>query len=450
VLCVKRSAGAGTWVTFVDGRPASLEVRRCHIRVVKGPDAGLARTFEQPVIRVGGQQGADFALADPKVSGLHFEVRLDDLGFRVRDVGSTNGTYVAGLRIVDAHVPPGAIISVGDSQLAFEPGADAVSYPLSASDRFAGLVGGSPAMRQLYARLEKIAATDATVLIEGETGTGKDVVAEAIHVTSPRSAGSFVVLDCGAIAANLIESELFGHDKGAFTGATTTYPGAFERADGGTLFLDEIGELPLELQPKLLGAIERREIRRVGGNAPLRTDIRVIAATNRDLGVEVSRGAFREDLYYRLAVARVAVPTLRERKQDIPALVSHFLAELPGARTRLKSRTLALMQKHDWPGNVRELRNMVERAALLDEVPESTGSLARERPAQPADSRVVRVDLDIDLPYRRAKRAVTDEFERVYVSALLERHGNNVSAVARACGADRMTIHKIVQRFKMR
>jgi DNA-binding NtrC family response regulator len=441
-----------TWIADgVDGRPSGLRIRRIRLTVVAGPDVGLSRTFEAHVIRVGAQRGADLALTDGKVSRTHFEIRLDAQGYRVRDLESTNGTFVSGLRVHDAYVPPGASIYVGDTRLRFDPLDDSVEVALSSADRYGGMVGRSVVMRELFARLATVAPTDATVLVTGETGTGKELVAEALHEHSPRRGGPFVVLDCGAIPANLMESEAFGHERGAFTGATAAHPGAFERADGGTLFLDEIGELPLEMQPKLLRALEGREIRRVGGAKTLRVNIRVVAATNRDLAVEVNKGRFREDLYYRLAVARVAMPPLRERREDIPLLVEHILAGLPNGRERgPRPETIELMKRHEWPGNVRELRNVIERAVLFDApmrelsviapVPAASGAAVAEE---------LRVPIDPKVPFKVAKQDLTDEFERRYIRALLEAHGGNISAAARAAGIDRMSIHKILNRLGM-
>jgi DNA-binding NtrC family response regulator len=314
------------------------------------------------------------------------------------------------------------------------------------------MVGRSVVMRELFARLAAVAPTDATVLVTGETGTGKELVAEALHENSARKGGPFVVLDCGAIPANLMESETFGHERGAFTGATSARAGAFERANGGTLFLDEIGELPLEMQPKLLRALERREIRRVGGTKMLQVNIRVVAATNRDLAVEVNKGRFREDLFYRLAVAHLAVPALRERRDDIPLLVEHILAGLPEGRDRgPRSETIELMKKHEWPGNVRELRNVIERAVLFKQNVREPSVIAAAVPAareavSPDDLRVV---VDPKIPFKVAKQDLIDEFERRYVRALLDAHGGNISAAARAAGIDRMSIHKILTRLGM-
>ena len=289
------------------------------------------------------------------------------------------------------------------------------------------------------------------------------MVAEALHDHSPRSRGPFVVLDCGSIPPNLIESELFGHERGAFTGATNNYAGAFERAHGGTVFLDEIGELPLGMQPKLLRVLERKEVRRVGGAKTIEVDVRIVAATNRDLGVEVNRGRFREDLYYRLAVARVHVPPLRERKDDLPLLIEHILATTPGGETAsIAQETIDLMMKHDWPGNVRELRNVIERAVLLAEAPEHEDALRRAplpekrsepsitvTPSQTATSTdaSMTVPVDVGIPFKLAKQNVISEFERRYISRLLAQHDGNISAAARAAGIDRMSIHKMLHRL---
>ncbi len=452
----------GTWIAYGhgdDAPPSSLLVRRCRLTVVAGPDAGVTRDFEAVVIRVGARAGADLTLRDAKVSRTHFEIRLDAQGYRLRDLESTNGTFVAGLRVRDVYVPPGASIYVGDTRLRFDPLDESVEIELASVDRYAGLVGRSVVMREMFARLALIAPTEATVLVTGETGTGKELVAEALHGQSRRRGGPFVVLDCGAIPANLMESEAFGHERGAFTGATAAHVGAFERADGGTLFLDEIGELPLELQPKLLRALERKEIRRVGGAAMKKVNIRVVAATNRDLAVEVNRGRFREDLYYRLAVAHVAVPPLRERREDIPLLVEHIVASLPGGRERApRAETIELMQRHEWPGNVRELRNLVERAVLFKQSlgESSLGGLglgpARLEPDIVPSGEAggaFQIPIDPTVPFKVAKQDLIEAFERRYVRALLDAHGGNVSAAARAAGIDRMSIHKILGRLGM-
>ncbi|HEY4059692.1 MAG TPA: sigma 54-interacting transcriptional regulator [Kofleriaceae bacterium] len=454
---------SGTWVTYIGGRASSARLRRCRVEVVTGPDAGLVRDIEASVIRVGARRGNDVQLTDSKVSGLHCEIRLDDRGYRLRDLDSTNGTYVSGLRINDVYIQPGAQIALGGTRFKFDPLGDSVEIELSDTDRFGSMIGRSVKMRELFARLEKLAKADTTVLVTGETGAGKELVAEALHDYSPRKDGPFVVLDCGSIPPNLIESELFGHERGAFTGATASYAGAFERAHGGTVFLDEIGELPLAMQPKLLRVLERKEVRRVGGSKTLEVDLRVVAATNRDLGVEVNRGRFREDLYYRLAVARVHVPPLRDRKDDLPLLIEHILSITPGGETAsIAQETIDLMMKHDWPGNVRELRNVIERAVLLAEAPENEDSLRRApaaavqkepsitvTPSQTATASEasMTVPVDVTVPFKNAKQNVISEFEKRYISRLLAQHDGNISAAARAAGIDRMSIHKMLHRL---
>jgi DNA-binding NtrC family response regulator len=454
---------SGTWVTYVGGRVTSARLRRCRIEVTSGPDAGLVRDVEAQVIRIGARRGNDVQLTDSKVSGLHCEIRLDDRGYRLRDLDSTNGTYVSSLRINDVYIQPGAQIALGGTRMKFEPLGDSVEIELADTDRFGSMIGRSIKMRELFARLDKLAKTDTTVLVTGDTGVGKELVAEALHDSSPRKDGPFVVLDCGSIPPNLIESELFGHERGAFTGATNSYAGAFERAHGGTVFLDEIGELPLGMQPKLLRVLERKEVRRVGGAKTIEVDVRIVAATNRDLGVEVNRGRFREDLYYRLAVARIHVPPLRERKDDLPLLIEHILATTPGGETaQIAQETIDLMMKHDWPGNVRELRNVIERAVLLAESPDSEDALRRAPPPSPksepsitvtpsqtatSSEASMTVPVDVTIPFKHAKQNVISEFERRYISRLLAQHDGNISAAARAAGIDRMSIHKMLHRL---
>ncbi|MEM9488127.1 MAG: sigma 54-interacting transcriptional regulator [Myxococcota bacterium] len=461
---------SGTWITYVGNRATGIRVRRCRVEVIAGPDRGLVRDMESSVIRVGARRGNDVQLSDAKVSGLHCEICLEERGYRLRDLDSTNGTFAAGLGIKDVYITPGTVISAGSSKLRFEPLGESFEKPLSARDRFGGMIGRSVRMRELFARLDKLARSGATVLISGETGVGKELVAESLHDYSDRSSGPFEVLDCGSIPQNLIESQLFGHEKGAFTGATSAFAGVFERADKGTVFLDEIGELPLGMQPKLLRVLERREVRRIGGTRTIPTDIRVIAASNRDLGVEVNRGRFREDLYYRLAVARIHVPALRERREDVPLLIEHFLANIPGGHnTELSAETIALMKKHDWPGNVRELRNVIERAVALSESPVPADPAQSESPSESpavspsavpistADSAEINdepvehlsVVVDIKQPFKAAKQNLVSEFERRYIKQLLAAHDGNISKAARAAGIDRMSIHKMLNRLNL-
>jgi DNA-binding NtrC family response regulator len=430
-----------TWVTSFAGLPRTVNVRRCRLEVVAGADAGKIIELAQPSIMIG-RTGADLTINDPKVSGLHCELRLQADGYRLRDLGSTNGTHVKGVRIVDGFIPPGTAIQIGKSAVVFDPLDDAVQVPLWHESRLHSLIGGSAAMRHLFDLINRFAQSDATVLIQGETGAGKEGVADAIHQCSPRRNGPFVVLDCSAIPEQLFEDQIFGHEQGAFTGAGRATVGVFEAAHGGTLFLDEIGELPLDVQSKLLRAVETRKVRRIGSTKVIASDVRIIAATNRDLATEVNRGTFRSDLFYRLSVAKLAVPALRERREDIPLLVEHFLRQLVATHgdPRLPPDFAARAQRHAWPGNVRELRNAVERAVLLPNHP----TLGFEAPPR-KDGEFGEVDIDV--PFKVAKQKLIDEFDRKYLEALLEAHDNNISAAARAAGIERMSIYKMIRRL---
>jgi DNA-binding NtrC family response regulator len=452
---------APTWVESHHGQPASLQVRRCRLEVVAGPDAGLRAELAQPLI-VLGRHGADLTLSDPKVSGVHCELRLTADGYRLRDLGSTNGTHVRGVRVVDGFIAPGATIQLGKSAVVFTPLDDAVALPLWADDRLAGMVGSSAAMRHLFQLVDRFAAAEATVLIHGETGTGKELVADAIHQRSPRARGPFQVLDCSAIPEQLFEDQIFGHEAGAFTGAGRATVGVFEAAHGGTLFLDEIGELPLDVQAKLLRAVETRRVRRIGGARTLVCDVRIVAASNRDLAAEVNRGSFRADLYYRLAVAKLEVPPLRERLDDLELLVAHFLRQLDGAGVApLPADFLERARRHTWPGNVRELRNAVERAALLPHHPAladvdgggggggagagaGAGAGGAGGAGGGAGAGVGRAGamaaIELGVPFKVAKQRLVDDFDRRYLEALLAHHDGNISAAARTAGIDRMSI----------
>jgi DNA-binding NtrC family response regulator len=421
-------------LTVASDQPFRRQKVRLH--VASGNDVGRHHDFEGRA-RIGSRPLADFVIKDAKVSGLHCEISLGET-LRVRDLGSKNGTFLGGYRVFDAVVPAGQVVALGDTRVRVVPRDELVEVPLHPRTEFHGLVGRSHAMRALVASVERLAASDATVLIQGETGTGKELVAEALHSAGPHAAGPLVIVDCGSVPAGLIEAELFGYEKGAFTGAEARTPGAFERAHGGTLFLDEVGELPYEQQPKLLRALESREVRRLGGDRRIPTKVRVVAATNRDLALEVTRGRFREDLYYRLAVVSVSMPPLRERLDDLPLLAVHILRELgvePASCLTLEA--LAALANHDWPGNVRELRNTLHRAAALLEPVELPPKAASDRP-------------DVTVPLSQARQLALDRLEREYVTTLLDQCAGNVSEVARRAGIDRMAIYRILQRLGMR
>jgi two-component system response regulator GlrR len=360
----------------------------------------------------------------------------------VRDLGSRNGTLVDRVPVIEAPLRDGAVLSLGRTQLRFNIGTRQVEIPLSQRERFGRLIGRSTAMRSAFVVLEAAAGSASTVLLQGESGTGKDLAAESIHLESARRDAPFVVVDCGAIPANLLEAELFGFEAGAFTGATAQRIGAFEAASGGTILLDEIGELALDLQPVLLRAIDRREIQRIGSAQRIATDVRIIAATNRNLREEVNARRFRSDLYFRLAVLVVTLPPLRDRAPDLPLLVAGLLDDLragdsPIARALRGGELLPELLRHGWPGNVRELRNYVEACLVRQE---------RGAAPAPTDEPVI----DTALPLREVRERWLRHVERRYLEQLLVLHGNNVSAAARAAGIDRVHFHRLLARVGLR
>jgi DNA-binding NtrC family response regulator len=402
-------------------------VRRFHITVVEGRDRGLATTSDDDELTVGTGAGATLRLSDRSVSRQHCVFRVCERGLELRDLGSKNGTVVGDVEVVRGRIGSGAQVRVGNTTLEITILADMITQPLAKVDRFEGLLGGSTAMRRMYPLLERCAQGDATVLIHGETGTGKELVAEAIHCGSARRDGPFVVVDCSALTPALAESELFGHIRGAFTGADSTRIGAFELASGGTLFLDEIGELPLRLQPLLLRALEKRTIRPVGTNTYREVDVRVIAASHRDLRVEVNAKRFRSDLFYRLNVLRVHVPPLRDRAGDIELLAKHFW-RVYRPRGRMPDGLLDELVSQPWPGNVRELRNAIERSCIV-------GWQASE-----ADAR---------LSHAQAKAQALHEWERLWVTRLLAEHGGNLTHAARAARIGRSHLRRLAQQYQI-
>jgi len=425
--------------------------------------AGAGQTIEGAgtILRVGSKDGNSLRLQNETVSRYHFEIEPTPLGFLLRDLGSTNGTFVDGYRVRELYLPKRATIKAGEVTLAFEALGEEVPIALSREDRFGDVLGRSPAMRELFGLLERVAQKDLTILLEGESGTGKERLAEAIHLTSPRAHKRFVVFDCAAVPASLMESELLGHERGAFTGADSKRIGRFEEAHGGTLFIDEIGELPLELQPKLLRVLEKREIRRVGGSQVIPVDVRIVAATNRDLVREVNRNTFREDLYYRLAVVRVRVPPLREREGDVPLLVEHFVREsLDGDEAATKEAVASItdenwkrLMSHPWPGNVRELRNFIERTMAITGGVDVDSAPSSARPQNVAPTTVGPATLagaaiDLARPFIEAREELLAHFEKGYLEAQLSRHGGNISRAARAAGLDRMHFKRLLARHQ--
>ncbi|MFO0570421.1 MAG: sigma 54-interacting transcriptional regulator [Polyangiaceae bacterium] len=413
------------------------------LRVKAGADAGSTVALRPDrAISVGVSPDNDFRLNDRTVSRYHLEVQATPAGALVRDLGSSNGTFLGRARIEVATLPADVELSIGETTLVVENGTSLsrVAPPSREELALPGFIAASPAMRRVALAIQKLGPTSVSVLIEGETGTGKEVVAAAIHASSPRAQKPFLVVDCGALPPTLIASELFGHERGAFTGASRRHVGAFERAAGGTLFLDEIGELPLDVQPSLLGALERRRFRRVGGEQEVALDVRVISATNRDLRSSANSGAFRADLYFRLAVSRLVLPPLRQRPEDIPALVEHFATQLTGQASApvLDERFIASLMTQYWSGNVRELRNVVESAiamgepeALLDAAPSSSV-------ASPTGS------------YREARALALSEFERSYVTQLIHSCNGNASEAARRAKMDRPYLLSLLKRHGLR
>ena len=411
---------------------------------------------EGDVCRIGTHASNDLVLDDPSVSRFHCRIVPDAAGWRVEDSGSLNGTRLQELRVLDAVLPAEAVLSLGQSVLRITASAPVGKTLVPMMPTFGTLTGSGRAMRKLFAVLEKVAASDINCFIYGENGTGKELVATEIVQRGPRASKPFVVVDCGAISPNLVESELFGHVRGAFTGADRDRIGAFEAADGGTVFLDEIGELPIGVQPKLLRALEQREIRRVGETATRKVNVRVISATNRDLEREVNKGTFREDLYFRIAVITVRVPALRDRPEDLPHLIRAFLTRLDAKDSEhlFPPEVIEELARHEWPGNVRELRNYVERSIVLQtarmSLPPSAGGAGALVGTAGGSGGGRGGEVDVTVPFKVAKDALIDGFERSYLRGILEAAGGNMTKAARMAGIDRMYLHRLVQKHGTR
>lgn len=454
-----------TKISYVSGRPATLHLRKCKLLIDK-PDGTTAEyIFDQQEIDIGGMDDNDLIVDDDTVSRYHCRIFQEDDAYILQDKGSTNGTFINRVRIREAYLKPGCTITLGKSDVRFQNLDERVQIQPTSRDRYGRIIGVSTRMREIFTILEKIAPAGVTVVIEGETGTGKEVVARTIHEASKRKGKPFVVFDCGAVPENLIESELFGHEKGSFTGASAVRQGLFETAQGGTIFLDELGELNLDLQPKLLRALEQREVRRVGANKPIKVDVRVVCATNRNLEEEVKAGRFREDLYYRLSVVRLVLPPLRERRDDIPLLAKHFLAGGdfnlgPDGEPIIKgfSRdSLDALVGYRWPGNIRELLNVVERACAyadddfihLEHLPENISGIGivRRRPEVDSPTAKDRVDRALNRPFKEAKEDWVSSFERDYIHNLLKKNSFNISHAAREADIDRKYFRKLMKKY---
>ncbi len=449
---------SGTHLHTVRQLTRAIAIPRLQLSIERvGGHANLRDVvLEGNAFRIGSHPSNDLVLDDPMVSRFHCNLHRGEAGWSLVDSGSLNGTFVDDVRVRDADLPrPSCSIRLGDSVLKpRELGSEAVTELVTWSS-FGELYGESLAMRQLFGALDRVSRSDSTVLLEGESGTGKELAATEIARRGHRASKPFIIVDCGAISPTLIESELFGHAKGAFTGADRMRIGAFEAANGGTIFLDEVGEMPLEMQPKLLRALEAREVRRTGENEARKIDVRVIAATNRSLEREVNRGRFREDLFFRLSVVTVRLPPLRKRLDDLELLIRVMLQSLSAeeATHLFTPSVLEDMRHHEWPGNVRELRNYVERSVVMDQAApaskrRSTVSLLPPSPGSRPPERSLTLDLDV--PFRVAKEDVVAEFERQYLRALLDLAQGNISKAARHAKMDRMYLYRLLQRHDLR
>jgi DNA-binding NtrC family response regulator len=418
-----------------------------HLVLVNTDGAGQSYPLGA-ALKIGKAPDNDVVIDHPTVSRNHLVVRRQGDQFLVQDLGSTNGTFIDGAQVREAYLRAGALLEVGDVQLRFQPQVKALELSPANEDRLGDLVGRSLPMRQIFALLQRIAPTDSTLLLVGETGCGKGAAAKTIHKLSPRAQGPLIVFDCASVSDSLIESELFGHEKGAFTGAVNQRVGCLERANGGTLFLDEIDDLPLDLQPKLLRALEDREFRRLGSSAaPIKFDTRVIAASKKDLWTEAQTGRFREDLYFRLSVFTVSLPALRDRKEDIPLLVDACAGttlwdRLPEARREQ-------FNAHTWPGNVRELRNAVERLKHMADIPELSAETLLREYSGPATPQGETLPVNYAGPFKESKDELIRGFEREYLTRLLSKSKGNIAKAARDAGLDRKHLYSLLHKYEL-
>ncbi len=446
---------------FVDKKATKRRLKKSKLEVIDSSDKGKELVMDRERVTIGRSLICDLVLQDKAVSGTHCELIATEQGVILKDLESTNGTRMGEVRIREVWLKPGCVFSVGKTQIKFEPEKGTVDIDLSKEDRYFDLVGKSVRMREIFAVLQKVAPTDLTVLVRGETGTGKELVSRALHRGSPRVKQPLVIQDCSAIPKDLIESTLFGHERGAFTGAVDRKQGCFEQADGGTIFLDEIGELDITLQPKLLRVLENREVKRVGGDKRIPIDVRVVAATNRDLRQMVNDGTFREDLYYRLSVVQIELPPLRERPEDITLMVDGFLKDFASRRYPGESRELtvtkdamARLRAYPWPGNVRELKNTIERAASLADSDELTQSdllpASQKTPPVTVPGGSAEQFVEDGVPFKEAKQRVLDTFEAAYLKVLLDKHAGNITRSAQEAGLTRYHLRELAKRYGIR
>ena len=426
--------------TTHDGAPERT-VDAYGVTVLEGVDRGASAVVTGDAF-VGKSATCELRLSDPKVSRRHVRLTVEPLGLRVLDLSSTNGVYLNQARVLDAYAGAGDRLRLGDTLLGLEATRALEPAVASTRTRFGRVIGASAAMRGLFARCDQLAPTELPVLVEGETGTGKELVAEALHEASGRAAKPFVVFDCTTVSPQLLEASLFGHERGAFTGAVEARPGVFEVASGGTLLIDEVGDLDISLQAKLLRAVERQEVQRVGGTRWLKVNVRLLSATRRDLEAEIQAGRFRDDLYYRLAVARLFVPPLRARDGDVELLATHLWNKLAAGTQPFPTEFLARWQSYHWPGNVRELRNAVLRRFSLGQADVWDDAASADEPLGEEPDLVDGLLRD-GVPYTLARRRVLDEFDRRFVTVALQKSGGSVARAAANFGIARRYFTKI-------
>lgn len=424
------------------------------IVVVSGPEEGRELALDGVVV-VGTDASCNLVLTDRAVSRKHITLSLERGRVVVRDHGSRNGTFLSGTKVKEAELAIGAVLTLGQSAITVQPRWHVREVPPSTKKSFGELLGESLAMREVFAVLERVAPSDVTVLVEGESGSGKELVARSIHAASQRASKPYIVFDCGAVPADLAESELFGHKKGAFSGAVADRAGAFVQADGGTICLDELGELPLDLQPKLLRVLETGEVKAVGADTARKVNVRVVAATNRDLHAEARRGRFRSDLFYRLEVVKIRIPPLRQRPEDIPLLVAKLLEGKIRSGDAVTGANLKKLVGYGWPGNVRELRNTLARAVTLAQAPggpppKFADLVFNLGPVSSSPSTIgfEYPGVSSPVPYKEAKEQVMLSFHRAYVTALLDRHQGNVRQAAAASDMSRKHLYELIKKLE--
>lgn len=481
----------------VEGLPLSegFPIHKMSLTILSGKDAGKEIFSERPVIRLGADPLCDVILSDPTVSRNHAEVRQRGQHYHLVDLSSTNGTFVNDSRIDSVSLQPDTTFRLGRTEVRFDVKTEKLAIPPTQRTQYDDIIGQSQALREIFSILDRVAPSGLSVVIEGETGSGKELIARAIHDHSNRKDAPFVVFDCSAFPASLLESELFGHEKGAFTGAVGRHVGVFERADGGTLFFDELGELDMEFQAKFLRVLETGQLRRVGGEKTIKVDVRMVSATNRNLKGMVESKEFRSDLFFRLAQVRFLLPPLRERLEDIPLLVEHFLeqqAERTGRKPMFEPASLKWIQQYEWPGNIRELRNAIEKAVALcidgiitaeyfkkelsqniyaprrEPIQQETNPSAslmnapsmqtapvmpaytspRDRKWAQASTQILTDELEI-IAFKDAKEEIISEFEQQYITMLLDRTGQNISKAARKAGIDRRHFYRLLKKHEI-